>query len=72
MYSEMKGVGVGSGYGLFRGTKFEFIINTNKTKYMQLTRKTNIIKQDIEVEEKLYEAVNQFIYLGWNMEDKNK
>jgi hypothetical protein len=47
------------------------IVNTNKTKYMQLTRKTNIIKQDIEVEEKSYEAVNQFIYLGSQINSKN-
>jgi len=32
--------------------KLGLIINTNKTKYMQLTRKTNKINQDIEVEEK--------------------
>jgi hypothetical protein len=38
---------------------------------MQLTRKTNIIKQDTEVEEKLYEAVNQFIYLGSQINSKN-
>ena len=38
--------------------KLCLIINTNKTKYMQLTRKTNIIKQDIEVAGKSYEAVN--------------
>jgi hypothetical protein len=47
------------------------IINTNKTKYMQLTRKTNIIKQDIEVEGKPYEAVNQFIYVGSQINSKN-
>jgi hypothetical protein len=38
---------------------------------MQLTRKTNIIKQDIEVEGKSYEAVNQFIYLGSQINSKN-
>ena len=37
---------------------------------MQLTRKTNIIKQDIEVEGKSYEAVNQFIYLGSQINSK--
>jgi len=37
------------------------IINTNKTKYMQVTRETNIIKQYIVVAGKSYEAVNQFI-----------
>ena len=47
------------------------IINTNKTKYMQLTRKTNITKQDLEVAGKCYEAVNQFIYLGSQMNSKN-
>jgi hypothetical protein len=46
-------------------------INTNKTKYMQLTRRTNIIKQDTEVEGKSYEAVNQFIYLGSQINSKN-
>ena len=44
--------------------KLGLIINTNKTKYMQVTRKTNIIKQDTEVARKSYEVVNQFIYLG--------
>jgi hypothetical protein len=29
---------------------------------MQLTRETNVIKQDIEVEGKSYEAVNHFVY----------
>jgi hypothetical protein len=38
---------------------------------MQLTRKINIIKQDIEVEGKSYEAVNQFIYLGSQINSKN-
>jgi hypothetical protein len=38
---------------------------------MQLTRKTNIIKQDIEVEGKSYEAVNQFVYLGLQINSKN-
>jgi hypothetical protein len=51
--------------------KLGLIINTNKTKYMQLTRKTNTIKQDTEVEGKSYEAVNQFIYLGSQINSKN-
>jgi hypothetical protein len=51
--------------------KLGLIINTNKTKYMQLTRKTNIIKHDTEVEGKLYEAVNQFKYLGSQINSKN-
>jgi len=38
---------------------------------MQLTRKTNIIKQDIEVEGRSYEAVNQFIYFGSQINSKN-
>ena len=38
---------------------------------MQVTRKTNIIKQDIEVAGKSYEAVNQFIYLGSQINSKN-
>ena len=29
--------------------KLDLIINTNKTKYMQVTRNTNTIKQDTEV-----------------------
>ena len=41
-----------------KAEKLGFIINTNKTKYMQVTRKTNIIKQDIEVIGKSYEVVN--------------
>jgi hypothetical protein len=44
--------------------KLGLIININKTKYMQLTRKTSITKQDNEVAGQSYEAVNQFIYLG--------
>jgi hypothetical protein len=40
------------------------INNENKTKYMQFTRKTNLTKQDIEVTGTSYEAVNQFVYLG--------
>ena len=38
---------------------------------MQLTRKTNIIKQDLEVAGKSYEAVNQFMYLGSQINSKN-
>jgi hypothetical protein len=38
---------------------------------MQLTRKTNTIKQDTEVEGKSYERVNQFIYLGSQINSKN-
>jgi len=38
---------------------------------MQVTRKTNIIKQDFEVGGKSYEVVNQFIYLGSQINSKN-
>jgi hypothetical protein len=38
---------------------------------MQLSRKTNITKQDIEVGGQSYEAVNQFIYLGSQINSKN-
>jgi len=38
--------------------KLGFIINTNKTKYRQVTRKTNIMKQDTEAAGKSYEVVN--------------
>ena len=38
---------------------------------MQLTRKTNIIKQVIEVAGKSYEAVKQFIYLGSQINGKS-
>jgi len=38
---------------------------------MQVTRKTNIIKQDIEVAGKSYEVVNQFIYLGSQINSRN-
>ena len=38
---------------------------------MQLTRKTNVIKQDIEVAGKSYEAVKQFMYLGSQINGKN-
>jgi hypothetical protein len=38
---------------------------------MQLTRKTNITKRDIEVAGKSYEAVNQFMYLGSQINSKN-
>jgi len=51
--------------------KLGLIINTNKTKYMQVTRKTNIIKQDIEVAGKSYKIVNQFIYFGSKINSKN-
>jgi hypothetical protein len=47
------------------------IINTSKTKYMKLTRKTNVTKQDMEVNGTSYEAVNQFIYLGSQINSKN-
>jgi hypothetical protein len=39
-------------------------MNTNKTKYMQVTRKINITKQDFEVAGNVCEVVDQFIYLG--------
>ena len=42
-------------------------INTNKTKYMQLTRKTSITKQDLEVAGNTYEAVD----LGSQINSKN-
>jgi hypothetical protein len=51
--------------------KLGLIINTDKTKYMQLTRKTNLTKQDNEVTGTSYEAVNQFIYLGSQINNKN-
>ena len=51
--------------------KLDLIINTNKTKYMEVTRKTNIIKQDIEVAGKFYEVVNQFIYVGSQINSKS-
>jgi hypothetical protein len=51
--------------------KLGLIINTNKTKYMQLTRKTNITKRDIEVAGQSYEAINQFMYLGSQINSKN-
>ena len=39
---------------------------------MQVTRKTNIIKQDIEVVAgESYEVVNHFIYLGSQINSKN-
>jgi hypothetical protein len=44
------------------------IINTNKTKYMQLTWKT---KHDFEVAGKSYETVDRFIYLGAQINGKN-
>ena len=46
-------------------------INTNKTKYMQLTRKISITKQDLEVARNMYEAVDQFTYLGSQINSKN-
>jgi hypothetical protein len=51
--------------------KLGLIINTNKTIYMQLTRKTSITKQDIEVAGQSYEAVNKFIYRGSQINSKN-
>ena len=47
------------------------IINTNKTKYMQLTRKISITKQDLEVAGNMYEAADQFLYLGSRINSKN-
>jgi hypothetical protein len=38
---------------------------------MQLTRKTNITKRGIEVAGKSYGAVNQFIYLGSQINSKH-
>jgi hypothetical protein len=38
---------------------------------MQLSRKTNKTKQNIEVAGQSYEAVNQFIYLGSQINSKN-
>jgi hypothetical protein len=38
---------------------------------MQLSRKTNITKQDTEVAGQSYKAVNQFIYLGSQINSKN-
>jgi len=38
---------------------------------MQVTRKTNVIKQGNEVARKSYEVVNQFIYLGSQINTKN-
>jgi hypothetical protein len=38
-----------------------FIINTSKTKYMQLTKKTSTIKHDFEVSGKSYETEDRFI-----------
>jgi hypothetical protein len=51
--------------------KLGLIINTNKTKYMKLTGKTKLTKQDMEVIGTSYEAVNQFIYLGSQINSKN-
>jgi hypothetical protein len=47
------------------------IVNTNKTKHKQLTRKTSTTKQDFEVAGKLYKTVDQFIYLGAQINSKN-
>jgi hypothetical protein len=47
------------------------IINTNKTKYTQLTRKINIKKRDFKVAGNMYEVVDQFIYLGSQINSKN-
>jgi hypothetical protein len=58
----------------WKETKYHFeglIVNTNKTKYVQLTRKTNLTKQAMEVTGTSYEAVNQFIYLGSQRNSKN-
>ena len=38
---------------------------------MQLTRKISITKQDLEVAGNMYEAVDQFIYLGSQTNSKN-
>jgi hypothetical protein len=38
---------------------------------MQLTRKTNLTKQDMEVTGTSYEAVNEFIYVGSQINSKN-
>jgi hypothetical protein len=51
--------------------KLGLIVNTNKTKYMQLTRKTNLTKQAMEITGTSYEAVNQFMYLGSQINSKN-
>jgi len=40
-------------------------------KYMQLTRKTNLTKQDIKLTGTYYEAVNQFMYFGSQTNSKN-
>jgi hypothetical protein len=51
--------------------KLGLIINTKKMKYMQLSRKINKTKQDIEVAGQLYETVHQFVYLGSQINSKN-
>jgi hypothetical protein len=51
--------------------KLGLITNTNKTKYMRVTGKTNITKQDIEIAGKSYEIVKHFIYLGSQINSKN-
>ena len=40
-------------------------------KYMQLTRKISITKQDLKVAGNTYEAVDQFIYLRSRINSKN-
>jgi hypothetical protein len=47
------------------------IINTNKTKYVQLTRKTSTTKHDFEVSGKSYETVDRFISLGAQINSKD-
>ena len=47
------------------------IINANKTKYMQLTRKISLTKQDLEVAGNTCEAVDQFMYLGSQINKRN-
>jgi hypothetical protein len=51
--------------------KLGLIVYKNKTKYMHVTRKTNITKRNIEVAGKSYEAVKQFIFLGSQINGKN-
>jgi hypothetical protein len=46
-------------------------VNTNKTKYMQLTRKTSTTKEDSEVAGISYETVDRFICLGAQINSKN-
>jgi hypothetical protein len=51
--------------------KLGLIINTNETKYMKQSRKINKTKQNIEIAGQSYKAVNQFIYLGSQINSKN-